>query len=354
VKRFILVLVILMFSSQVKAQTAWGDLGNLLRATCGAVSGTGVPIPGVGTIALGPISDLDWLCTLSSMYRFVDGNILNGDWESFAKDVAGVWATDLANYMVNQTGVGTFSGWLNTANDAMRTSYRDFRKGMLNAMQLAILNRDPNKVVQDNLGLPITTAGGLADEYEKNSPMIRAVGDGIRIAETAEKFNNLDNAFRAKKVADESRDALDKALSPALGKAAQIIGTPITEGEADQLAKKAATASSTREAIVTQVEATASLMKQNAVFQSAVLNLLAEIAKQGVMTNTNMSAKKAEAQEAVDTTFDNLKAGLEDLAQENLDTARSTAASVNNVQDAAAMLYDSATLGSTDWGAMAP
>lgn len=352
-RRFLLTVVVffLMFGS-TQAQTAWGDLGSLLRTACGTVTGgVGIPIPGGSPIQIGGISSLEWICTINSMYSFVDGNIINGDWSGFASEVAGTWGTELANYLVNQTGVGSFSGWLNTANDAMRGSYRDFRKKIMAAMREAI-NAPPNII--DNPGFDVTTAGGLADDYEKTSPLLRVAGDAVRIANTTDQFQHLERGFKARKMLEESQDAVDKALSPALTKATQIIGTPLSEGEADGFSKKAQTANSTRVVMETQVEATASLMKQQAVFSSAILNLLSEIAKQGVMTNNTLGNKRDEAADAVNSTYDGLKAGLEDMAQENLDNARSTATNVKNLQAVTNMLYDSATINGTDWSEFAP
>jgi hypothetical protein len=351
----IVALACLASSGASRAQSAWQDLGTLLRTTCGIAGGTGIPLPGIGSIPIGQIDDLQWMCTISQMYGFVDGAILNGDWEGFATEVAGAWATDLANYMVKQTGVGSLNSWLDTANDAMRGTYRDFRRAITRAVRDAIARQNSDTITVDNPGLGLTTAGGLADEYEKNSAVVRVAGDAVRMSEITERFEQGYRAFKAKKSLEQSQDAIDKSLAPALTKAAQIIGTPITDGEADSYAKKAATANSTREVMVTQVEALSSLMKQQAVFQSAVLNLLAEMAKQGVMTNTTLVARHGEASGAVEATFDGLKAGLEDLAQENLDGARSAAASVQNLEAATGVLYDdTATLDSFDWGAMAP
>lgn len=342
---------ILAGGGRAQAQSAWQDLGGYLTSACSvAGGGVGVPVPGLGSIPIGGISNLDWLCTIKSMYSFVDGNILNGDWKQFGLDVAGTWATDLANYLVGQTGVGTAAGWMNRANDAMRDTYREFRRKLTRMFRDAL--GQPR--VSTNAGLPITTAGGLADDYERSSPILRSVADANRIAETAERFENLDKGFRAAKITREGEEAIDKALAPAIQRATQIIGSPLNEGEADSFAKKAATANSTREVMVAQVEATASLMKQQAVMNSAILSLLAEIARQGVMTNNTLVSEHSDATSAVGSNFDSLKAGLEDLAQQSLDEARQTANSVQNLEGVAEMLFDSSAVQTTDWGAMAP
>jgi hypothetical protein len=345
------VVIVCATLSPARAQSAWGDLGSYLTTACSvAGGGVGVPLPGVGTIPIGGISNLDWLCTIKSMYNFVDGNILNGDWKQFGLDVVGQWATDLATYLVGSSGVGSVAGWINNANDAMRDTYREFRRKLTRMFRDALATKPRST----NAGLPITTAGGLADEFERTSPIIRSVADANRIAQTAQKFDQLDRGFRAAKITTEGQEAIDKALNPAVQRAAQIIGSPVADGEADSYAKKAATANSTREVMVTQVEATASLMKQQAVMNSAILSLLAEIARQGVMTNNTLVSEHGDAQAAVESNFDSLKAGLEDLAQQSLDEARQTANSVQSVQGVAEMLFDSGAINATDWGGMAP
>ncbi len=271
--------------------TLWTDLGGYLNTACKLASGSvGVPIPGLGNLTPGGISSLEWLCTIRRMYGFVDGNILNGDWQSFALEVGGKYVGEMANYLGDELGLGGPQGWADGANDALRSSYRDFRAKIMNGLDRALAEyRTNHRDVAD--GLPVTSASGLAKVYEDSNPGLAAAAEAARLEKITQSFDNLTQAARVTKSEQESRDAIDKNFGALTEKTTKVIGDPLNKGEADSLVDKAKTAASTREVMEVGVEATASLMKQLATYNTALLTQLVEISKQSVMTNSQLGSQ---------------------------------------------------------------
>lgn len=320
--------------AQAQAQS-WQDLGGYLKKACTYVNGGGA-LP--GGVEFGGDSNLQWVCTISSMYGFVENNILNGDWQGFAKDVIGRYITQLATHLTGKLGFGSFNKTVDALDEAMRGTYNQFRSAILGGMQNALAADGANRR-DDNAGLPASTPGGLADYYGQSNPILSAAQTAGRVAQTVEEFKAADAAFRTKKVEEQSNKAITDVLEPAIAAATGTIGAPKLPGRADQLYKQAETALSTREVVVAQTKAITEAMKQDAVYNTSTLSLLAEIAKQNVMTNTELVQAKERAEAAQSDTENELKTYLEDYAEEVLGSAREVAQQVDrNAKTASSMM----------------
>lgn len=343
-------LALCLFLLPAQAQSLWQDVGNTLTTACQATGGGGAVLPGLGFVPVGPISNLDWVCTLKGLYTFVSNSILNGDWTGFAREVAGRWITDLGNYLARDLGLGDLNGWVTQADDALKGSYRDFRIGLMRLMSDALRQQQASPK-PDNPGLPVTTAGGLADEMERRNPLVGAGKQAARLSKTVDKYEQLAQAYRVEKAERESLDALEANAASATAKATQIVGNPTLgqAGQADQILNRATTAISTREVAQVQVEALTALMKQFSVFDSALIAQVSEVAKQQVLTNNQLAEVIGKAAQGQSSDVDALKAGLEAVAEENLGQAREAASYVKAATAGLGQLFDPAQPQSLDW-----
>jgi len=312
----------------------WDDLGGTLKKACTYVNGGGQS----GGIQYGGDRNLQWVCTVSSMYTFISNNIINGDWKGFAQDVMGRYVTELASYLTGQLGLGSLNETVDQLNDMMRGTYRDFRNAMLGAMKNALLTRG-QYAPEDNQGLPGSTPGGLADYFADVNPIFNASQTAGRMGQTIEKFKAADTAMRVKKVQEQSIKAIEDTVAPAMSNAMGTIGNGVQTGQADELYKTAESAVSTREVAVAQAKVMTEAMKSDAVYNTSVLSLLSEIAKQGVLNNSELAQARARAEAQQTDNENELKQYLEQQAEQTLNEARDVAQQVDrNVQTASSML----------------
>lgn len=347
----VLMLLLCFALAPVQAQSLWTDVGNTLNVACRVTGGGGgVALPGVGLLPVGAISNTDWVCTLRSLYTFVNNSILNGDWAGFSREVAGRWITDLGNYLARDLGLGNLNGWIAQADDAVKGTYRDFRLKLLRSMREALAQQQASPQ-PDNPGLPVTTAGGLADEMERRNPLVGAGKQAAALSRTVDRYEQLAQAYRAEKAERQSLEALEANAATTTAKAAQIVGNPTLgqAGQADAILNKATTAISTREVAQIQVEALTTLMKQLSVFDSALISQVAEVAKQQVLTNNQLAEVIGKTAQAQSGQVDALKAGLEAVAEENLGQAREAASYVRAASDGMGRLFDPAAPQTLDW-----
>ena len=327
-------LTLALGASPARAQS-WNDLGGYLTQAC-KVGSNGA---GAGWLNYDGTSNLDWLCTLSSLYRFTNTNILNGDWTGFASEVIGRYVTDLAHYTTGQLGFGDLNKTIEGFADSLRGTYAQFKASMLGAMRNS-LRADGSRRLDDNAGLNSATPGGLADAYAKQNPLLNAAQTAGRLGQTVDRFEVLDRAFRAKKLEEESQKAIADNVAPAMANATGMIGTPQAPGTADTLLKKAQTALSSREVAEIQVEAVTTGLKQSAVMNTAVLNQLSEIAKQQVMTNNQLLLERGQAEEEQAGVQNQMKTYLESVAQDTLASGREAATAITDTADIATFLLD--------------
>jgi hypothetical protein len=303
-------------------QNLWQEIGGVLGGACRFAGGGGFALPGVGTIPTGEIENLDWVCSLYRMYRFVDGSLLNGDWGEFAREVAGEWISAFSNELAGELGLGNLNAVADLANDGLRQEYRNFRLGMMRSMRQAITTstNQPNLV-----NAPITTTQGLSQVYALQNPSLALGKELGREQRVVQAYKEAARSYRIVKSESESTLAVQEALGGAMNTANKIIGSVgipgVVElpGTADALADRARTAISTREVAQIQVEAMATAMKSDALFHNQLMTVLAESAKQQVLVNAQLAELVSQTYGRLQGQADLVQARLEELAGENLE-----------------------------------
>lgn len=297
-------------SAQSEVSSAWETLGSYLSQACAL----GQQVAGTG-------NKLEWLCNIASSYSFITNNILNGDWKGFAQEVMGKYMSQAVEYMGQKLGFTQLNQLTANINDSMQGTYNQFRAAIFNAMT-STLKQD---VKDDNAGAPITSAGGLADFATNNNPFLSATQTAGRSQQTLDHFGDLFKAAQARKIADENTKSIEAAMKPAMDTATKTIGTVTSSGFADDMVNKGKTALSQRELLQLQLEMQAHALKQDASMRVNEFQLLVEIAKQGVMTNTQLISKLDDVAGSLDEQNNYVKMAMEQAAQENLDAAQAAA-----------------------------
>lgn len=340
-KIFAVALVVVFSAASVARADTWSDVGGVLRTACSVTGGTNLP----GGIQLGAISNLDFLCTVSRMYGFVNTAILGGDWQSFAREVAGKWITDTANYAAKELGLNSVNAWTTAADDWMRGTYREFKRSMMYAVSDAIRAQLDNPR-DDNARLPVDTAGGLASLAIKENPILatgRIVGQTARTAATFEQIR------QAKKIQDMesmTAEAIETNVGEVTKKATQVMGIPgLGNGASEQFVNAARTAASTREVMVQQVEATSALMNQLATYNVGLMNQLSVMAKQDVMTNSQLMQLVTKLQGEQQKGVNSLELEVEVEAQRALEEGKELANQLRAITRQGSAFYAPVTVG---------
>lgn len=295
------------------ADSSWETIGTYLQNACSL----GNKIPGGS-------DKLQWLCNISSSYTFLTSNILNGDWQAFGQEVMGKYMSQAVEYMGQKMGFTKLNKLTADMNTAMQGSYNQFRGKLFDAMTLT-LKQQNSGLLDDNAGSPITSAGGLADYAVMNNPFLVSAQSAGRTQQTLETFGNLLKAAQAKKVTEQSAKAVETAIRPALDAATRTVGTVVAQGYANRQVDKGKTALSQRELLQVQLETQAYALKQDATMRVQEFQLLVEIAKQGVMTNTQLISKLDDVSDAMTEQNNYVKQAMEEAAQQNLDAAQAAA-----------------------------
>lgn len=293
--------------------STWQTIGNYLQNACS-----------LGNQVAAGSDKLQWLCNISSTYTFLTSNILNGDWQAFGKEVMGKYMSQAVEYMGQKLGFTQLNQLTADMNTAMQGTYNQFRSKLFDAMT-ATLRQQNAGMLDDNAGSPVTTPGGLADYAVMNNPFLVAAQNAGRTEQTLETFGNLLKSAQAKKVTEQSAKAVEAAMKPAMDAATRTIGTVASEGYADKQVDKGKTALSQRELLQIQLETQAYALKQDATMRVQEFQLLVEIAKQGVMTNTQLISKLDDVSNAITDQNNFVKQAMEEAAQENLNAAQAAA-----------------------------
>lgn len=289
---------------------AWDDIGTFMQSACS----TGQEVGG---------NTFDWLCTVSSSYGFLVDNIVNGDWEAFAREVMGRYGSQLVQHFAGELGSQNLNRVAADIDEALRGTYAETRSALLGAMTRA-LRAQMRDQKDDNEGLPVTTAGGLADYSADANPILRVAQEAGRYQRTADMFAGLMQAAKAKKINEQSQQAVESALQPAITNAAGVVGVPgVRPGFADEQTDKAKTALSTREVSELSLESFNEFFKAYMTTSVAELQLLTEIAKQGALTNTQLLQGYQSGMNDLVTGTNDLKAELEEVAADHLFEAES-------------------------------
>lgn len=298
-------------SAQGGAQ--WQQLGGYLTKACGAGQGLA-----------GNSKQLQWICNIASSYAFVNDNVLNGDWTAFGAEVMGKYMSQSVDYLGQKLGFEGLNTVTASINESMQGSYNQFRATLFDAMT-GVLRGQASGYKDDNAGLAVTTPGGLADYATRANPFLTTAQTAGRYQQTVDTFGELLKAAQAKKVVDQSNKAVETALTPAINSATNMVGMPGRPGYADEQAQKGQSALSMREVLQLQLEMQAEGLKQDASMRITEFQLLTEIAKQQVMTNTQLIAKLDNVGSALTDQNNYIKQAMEEAAQDNLEAGRAAA-----------------------------
>lgn len=304
--------LLLASSSAAAADSSWETLGAYLQKGCS-----------MGQNVAGNSDKLQWICNIASTYGFMTSNILNGDWQAFGQEVMGQYMSQAVEYMGQKLGFSQLNQITTDINTSMQGSYNDFRASLFNAMT-SVLKTQAN-MKDDNAGASVTSAGGLADYAVKNNPFLTSTQTAGRTQQTLDTFKDLLRAAQAKKVTEQNAEAIETAMEPAMQSAASTIGNGVTPGFADKQVEKGKTALSQRELLQVQLETQAYALKQDASMRIQEFQLLVEIAKQGVMTNTQLIAKLDDVSNAMNEQNNYVKLAMEEAARDNLESAQQAA-----------------------------
>lgn len=313
--RRVLFLSLALVASTAGAQSSgeWQQLGSYLSKACSA---------GQGVAANG--KQLQWICNIASSYTFLNDNILNGDWTAFGSEVMGKYMSGTVDYLGQKLGFDKLNTVTANINESMQGTYNQFRATLFDAMT-GVLREQAAGYKDDNAGLSVTTPGGLADYATKANPFLVSAQTAGRYQQTVDSFGELLRAAQAKKVVDQSNKAVESALTPAINAATGMVGTPLKPGYADEQVKKGQTALSMREVLQLQLEMQGEGLKQDASMRITEFQLLTEIAKQQVMTNTQLISKLDDVGSALTDQNNYIKQAMEEAAKDNLEAGSAAA-----------------------------
>lgn len=286
----------------------WGDLGAITQEAC--------KFSGVGGIPIDTGGNMEWACHLRSMYVFINNNILNGDWQGFAKEVAGKYISDFLGEVAAGLGAGALNAYTAELNDALKMTYKEFRAAMLGKVSTLVRNaQNPNAAFHAD------TAGGMALNAIRMNPNLTLQEKAAQLDAAVKATQAANAAFAVKHDQEQASEAMEANVAPALASAAGVIGSPTQEGRASQFEKDAAVAVSAREVAEVQVRLNAEQMRMASVNTVAILNQLTQLTQQSVMTNAHLTLQRSQLERDAQDKQDELNARLEEDAQENLVTA---------------------------------
>ncbi|WP_317641703.1 hypothetical protein [Deinococcus arenicola] len=310
-KAILTVVTVGLLSSTASAANGWDNLGGVLRQACGAANGN---VQGIGVIDTGKFGEkMQWLCQLQSIHGFINNKLLNGDWESFAKDVAGKYMGQLANYAGENMGdLGGLNDVLKKLNDGMETNYGEFKQALYGS---ALKSIGPGKSLNANYA--DGSVGSVADQAIANNPSLALANGVARVSDAMNAARGVQNAYKAQKIQKQTTDALEANTAQAMNTATNVIGTPLKKGLVDKYTEDASSAISSREVSEVLVQITGEAMKQEATMSVALLNQLSEVAQQQVMTNTQLMMESQDREKEITRNEEKFKAEVEQMVAEN-------------------------------------
>lgn len=323
-----------MLSGNASAEeNGWASLGGILQKACSAANGN---VAGM-TFNTGQFGEkLQWLCQLQNIHGFINNNLLNGDWEGFAKDVAGKYLGQLANYVGGQMGsMDGVNATINQLNQAMQKDYKTFRKTLYGTALQTFQEQ-----ASLNAGASPGSVGAMSDQVLSKNPTF-ALADAVAHASDAlSATQGVQNAYKAQKIQQEANKALESNTAQAMSTATNVIGTLTKEGLVDKYTRDAQTAVSAREVNEVLVKVTGEAMKQDATMSVALLNQLSEVAQQQVMTNTQLMMQRQAQEKEIANKQEQVRAAVEqevaanqqeaDYYQSEMDTAYDSLSNILN------------------------
>lgn len=308
-------LITLALGGQAQAAQGWEDLGEVLNTACQVVSGSGtkvgkISIPGVDFGA--NTEKLQWLCQLRAIHGYIDSNILNGDWEQFAGEVAGEYVGKFIGYAGTSLGSEALSTYTTNLNKALGGGYKDFRKALFGSVAAAYDSRQSL-----NAGADPQSVGGKTEAAFQANPGLAAAQQLARARDTLEAAQGLQVGYHAKKIQTEAAKALEVNTAQAVNNATEMIGTPLKGGIIDKYVKAASTAISTREVTEVQVQLLGAATRQQAAMDVALMNQLGEMVQQQVMTNVQLMKQSSAREQEIMNNEAELTAAVENEILEN-------------------------------------
>lgn len=301
---------LMLSGSASAADNGWANLGDILNQACSAANGN---VAGM-TFSTGQFGEkMQWLCQLQSIHGFINNNILNGDWEGFAKDVAGKYIGQLVGYLGENMGdTSGLNSMVSQLNDAIRGNYKDFRQALYGT---AINSIGEGKSL--NAAYSAGSVGAVADEAISNNPTLALANSVARVSDAMEAAHGVQKAYQAKKIQDEAKKALETNAAQAMNSATNTIGTLTKEGLVDKYRRDASSAVSAREVSEVLVQITGEAMKQDATMSVALLNQLGEVAQQQVMTNTQLMLERQAREQEITRNEEEFRAEVEQMVADN-------------------------------------
>ncbi|WP_135230567.1 hypothetical protein [Deinococcus fonticola] len=331
----ILTVAALSLSSQAGAN-GWEDLGKILSQACSAANGGATNVGGI-PIPLGQTGDkLKFLCQLQQIHGFVNDNVLNGDWESFAKDIAGQYIGRLIGDVGNSIDTSALNTALTNINNSMKGTYADFRKALYGTAIQTLRNNGELL----NKGAASDSVGGLTNQAILNNPTLRLADQIAAAADVYDAMQGTEKAYHAQKIQSEAKKAIEANLAQGMSNATSIIGTPVSEGTVDKYNSQAKTAISTREQVEILTNLTGEALKSKATSDIAILNQLSEMVQQQVMTNNQLMMQRNNADEEIATRRQKLNAEIEQEAADMKIQAAQASADVTGAYSAMSGFLD--------------
>ena len=351
-KKHVLTLLLsgMMCGSFASAQTLWSDVGGVLKDACKFTNG-GSYATGGKILSIGYIDNLSWLCSLNSLYKFVDGTFVKGDWQQFGYDVMGQWIGDAVNQISGELGLGGANAWVSGANNWVRQGYKEFRRSALYAWRDAYINS-----TTDGLNFVQGSKEDKTNEYVRSNPVTVAVDELGKVQRTDTAIDSLEQAWKmnyqsesAKTEMEEIAGTVSQITMETVGmKGVPGLGAAAT-GSADLLVERAQAAVSTRQVAEMQVEGIAQGLKQNAVLDSAIVSSIMAVAKQGLLTNQQLAELIGRQRGDTADMIDAQKAVLEKIAEEDIVATESLIEQLEIAGDSASTLVDPNFLGGLTW-----
>ena len=293
-----LLLTGLATSSQAQAQdfvstvqSGLSGVNDIVQQGCGYVNQAGnIPVIGGWTS-----QNMQWVCSIAMMSDYVNGMVNAGTWESFGKQLFKGWADDaLGTMLANKdvTGLNKVTdSWYKNLTGSVDT-FKSNVQGMTNQYMLS-------RVMGNSNNAPESAAGIADDIIHSNPALMSAEIDSARKASTS--LMQMAETQAQQMQSEKAKKAQNGTLQTTLSAAATV--TSPLDGISTTYKNAARAATSSRELAQLQVEATADMMNQLAVYNPGVVASLTNLAEQQTITNYQLGVQSQILQQkAIDDT----------------------------------------------------
>lgn len=283
---FLFLTCLLLGISPARAQNFWDTLQNILDQGCNYT----------GQFNFG--SNWDWICTLQGTLKKVRSLVDN--FENYAQDLVFNTMAGVLEGVMQQLGYAT-GGGLNALAEQFDQYVNDVRRAPAKLRALIVksaIEEAKMKYAPATRYAPPRSLWELFETYQGNSlgvavgrfnEAVRTVKQGERSATVATGVaEQLKTAKGTPKQVGEATQLAQKILAPK--EVEGVMGGTVNKGLADDLVDRAKSAASMREVSEITVEALATILKFQAAISQANQKALADLAKQGLVSNSALSA----------------------------------------------------------------